>query len=687
MCGGGDSETPGNDIVSCNACRSGFHQQCCNLPSIPVGEWLCATCTRLVNTRKRQRQETNNDDDEPILQDQGRRKKKTVATASKQQDRLYRPAVVATSKYMAASVAKSQGSATSPNAFEQQWQASDNEDDDEEPVTIRRGKPNTRTASKVLEQQDRVCNPDIAKQCNRPSDDSDDDDDDDDEEPITLHRGRPNTRTASKLSEEQDRVYNSGIATSKLVASAANYTTRTMPLSSFENGDQPSDEDDQPVPLHRGRPMTRTFSKVSEQQDQIYNPGNSNSKPVANAANYQTPAMSSRSFEHLDRPYIPGFTAINSPYTARSPISDISAPPSATRSSSVMEVNNERSSRRSSVSDHLLRAASPVPRRPSRLMNPPSLNSLRITTNVKVVSTPNGLGRGTNKIPAHQSRKKVASVPGVPNHIVTSMCGRPPVISTSRPTQHDTPQPFASNEQMINALGVAHNMAQSIDKTPHSPIIIRAQSANVPDGSKNVRPALNDTPQSSANNAEIVNVPRTSDDIAQPSDIRLQAFPSNVGEQRCNVPDRLNGNRPDINTPQSSMSTTSTTSIEQFATVPRGEDDSRLLMTDEQVSNTMCLIRLNNEGVFRLLAFSVIGSVRDLYATAAQRWKGKIDSNSRFRVLTHLPSGGLLEITRGSSSDFAELVRIIKTTWDIDEGARLVYVKFVLLPDGEELRM
>ena len=45
ICSKPDSEPP-NEIIFCEVCDSGFHQECYNVPVIPEGDWICRTCSQ-----------------------------------------------------------------------------------------------------------------------------------------------------------------------------------------------------------------------------------------------------------------------------------------------------------------------------------------------------------------------------------------------------------------------------------------------------------------------------------------------------------------------------------------------------------------------------------------------------------------------------------------------------------------
>jgi origin recognition complex subunit 4 len=45
VCSKPDSEPP-NEIIFCEVCDRGFHQECYNVPVIPEGDWICRTCSQ-----------------------------------------------------------------------------------------------------------------------------------------------------------------------------------------------------------------------------------------------------------------------------------------------------------------------------------------------------------------------------------------------------------------------------------------------------------------------------------------------------------------------------------------------------------------------------------------------------------------------------------------------------------------
>ncbi|KAI0813619.1 origin recognition complex subunit 4 C-terminus-domain-containing protein [Xylaria sp. FL0064] len=45
ICSKPDSEPP-NEIIICEACDTGFHQKCYDVPVIPEGDWICRTCSQ-----------------------------------------------------------------------------------------------------------------------------------------------------------------------------------------------------------------------------------------------------------------------------------------------------------------------------------------------------------------------------------------------------------------------------------------------------------------------------------------------------------------------------------------------------------------------------------------------------------------------------------------------------------------
>ncbi|KAI3332391.1 hypothetical protein HD806DRAFT_480416 [Xylariaceae sp. AK1471] len=45
ICSKPDSEPP-NEIIFCEVCDRGFHQECYNVPVIPEGDWICRTCSQ-----------------------------------------------------------------------------------------------------------------------------------------------------------------------------------------------------------------------------------------------------------------------------------------------------------------------------------------------------------------------------------------------------------------------------------------------------------------------------------------------------------------------------------------------------------------------------------------------------------------------------------------------------------------
>jgi hypothetical protein len=48
ICGGGDCDQAGNDIILCDRCGIGVHQRCYGVAEIPAGDWFCDTCQLLA---------------------------------------------------------------------------------------------------------------------------------------------------------------------------------------------------------------------------------------------------------------------------------------------------------------------------------------------------------------------------------------------------------------------------------------------------------------------------------------------------------------------------------------------------------------------------------------------------------------------------------------------------------------
>jgi len=115
------------------------------------------------------------------------------------------------------------------------------------------------------------------------------------------------------------------------------------------------------------------------------------------------------------------------------------------------------------------------------------------------------------------------------------------------------------------------------------------------------------------------------------------------------------------------------------------EDRTRLpepILSYQQMEGTILLTRLKDEKIFRPIRLSKIRTVDSLFKSCTQRWPEKFSAGHISRLLYIAEKDQHVEIIGGSSTDFIELLRMIKREWKIQD-TQVVHVTLVLLAVGE----